>query len=129
MPHIYCAVYQGGALVGDFDLVEGVDFAGNMRALKQRIKSSRSRLRDVEFGDMTVFGPWAAKPKVAVWTAALADGDEARDPAATLGDLIGDKQCAYFIVRITAPPPAAAAGASVFGWHLARSISCMRQLF
>ena len=129
MPPVYCAVYQGGALVGDFDLVEGVDFAGSVRALKERIRASRLRLRDVELGDMTVFGPWAAKPLVAMWTAALADEDASRDPAATLGALVGDKQCAYFLVRITAPPPASAAGASVLGWHLSRSISVVRKLF
>ena len=66
---------------------------------------------------MTVFGTWGAKPTVASWEAKLADGDAALDPAATLGTLIGDKERAYFIVHITAPPPAAAAGASVLGWN------------
>ena len=66
---------------------------------------------------MTVFGTWGAKPTVASWEAKLADGDAALDPAATLGTLIGDKERAYFIVHIPAAPPAAAAGASVLGWH------------
>ena len=125
MPPVYCAVYQGGALVGDFDLVEGVDCAGSVRALKERFKVVRgAELAGVEPWHMTIFGPWAAKPLVAMWTAALADEDASRDPAATLGALVGDKQCAYFLVRITAPPPAAAAGASVLGWkgyHRCRS--------
>ena len=112
MTHIYIVLEQGGELVGDFDLVDRVDLTADVRALKERIKASRSRLRNVDLGDMTVFGVWAAKPLRAVWTAALKEGDAALDPAATLGALIGDKECAYFIVRITAPPLAAAAGAS-----------------
>ena len=57
MTRIYVAVEQVGVLVGNFDIVEGVDLAADVRALKQRIKTWRSRLRDVELGDITVFGP------------------------------------------------------------------------
>ena len=112
MAHIYIALEQGGALVGDFDLVDRVDLTADVRALKERIKASRSRLRSVDPDNMTVLRPWAAKPMVAVWTAALANGDASCDPAATLSTLVRDKECAYFIVRIAAPPLAAAAGAS-----------------
>ena len=112
MARIYFAVVQDGVLVGDFDAVDGVDLAGDVRTLKQRFQASRSRLRDVELGDMTVFGPWGAKPTVASWKAKLADGDAALDPAAAISTLIVDMECAYLIVSITAPPPAVtAAGA------------------
>ena len=60
---IYIADYQGGALEGDFARVD-IDLAGDVDALKQRTKASRSRLlHDVDLGDMTVFGPWAVKPR------------------------------------------------------------------
>ena len=112
MTRIYFAVELAGALVGDFALVADADLLGDVDALKQRIKASRSRLRDVELGDMTVFGVWGAKPTVAVWKTKLLDGDAALDPADTLGTLIGDMERAYIIVHITAPPPAAATGAT-----------------
>ena len=45
---IYCAVEQGGALVGDFDVVEGVDLAADVRALKQRLATWSADLAGVE---------------------------------------------------------------------------------
>ena len=113
MARIYFAVVQDGVLVGTFTTVAGVNFSGDAEEFAAHLKASRSRLRDVELGDMTVIGPWGTKPTVASWKAKLADGDAALDPAATLGTLIGDKERAYFIVHIPAAPPAAAAGASV----------------
>ena len=71
MTHIYFAVEQDGVLVGDFARVTTFDLAGDVDALKQRLKASRSRLRDIEHGDMTIFGVWGAKPTIAVWTAKL----------------------------------------------------------
>jgi len=109
MPHIYCAVYQGGEVVGDFARVADVDLSGDVDALKERVKASRSRLHDVDLCDMTFFGPWEAKPSEALMRAALASVDASCDPAANLGALIGDKERAYFIVRVTKPPPASAA--------------------
>ena len=92
-----------------------------MRAVKQRLKASRSRLRDVDLGDMTVFGVWASAAAV---VQDVGDATKCRrcDPADTLGALIGSMERAYFIVRIAVPPPAAAAGgASVLGWlHVGR---------
>ena len=95
--------------MGDFDILEGVDLAGDVRSLKQRLKAWSADLAGIEPRHMTVFGPWGAKPTVASWKAKLADGDAAVDPAAAISTLIVDMECAYFIVSITAPPPAAAA--------------------
>jgi len=107
MPHIYCAVYQGGEVVGDFARVADVDLSGDVDALKERVKASRSRLHDVDLCDMTFFGPWEFD-EIPV---DLNDALKRRgcDPAANLGALIGDKERAYFIVRVTKPPPASAA--------------------
>ena len=122
MTRIYFAVEQGGALMGDSDILEGVDLAGDVRSLKQRLQASRSRLRDVELDDMMVFGPWEAKPpKAAEWKKKLSEDDAALAPNVALSSLIGATGDYFFIVRITAPPPAAAAGASVLG--LARRAS------
>ena len=113
MAHIYVAVAQGGVLVGDFARVTDFESAGNVEALKERIKASRSRLRGVELGDMTVFGPWVAvPPKLAIWTAKLAEVDAALAVNVMLPTLIGVTGDYFLIVRITAPFPAAAAGAS-----------------
>ena len=97
-------------------MVEGVDLAADVRALKQRLKASRSRVRDVELGDMTIFGAWvsvAAVPEDA--------GDATRDrrlaPNIVLSSLIGATGDYFFVVSIPAAPPASAAGESVLGWH------------
>ena len=113
MAHIYFAIVRGVEMDGTFATVSGdkVNLAGDVEEFCTALKASRSRLRDVEPGDMTVFRPWASKPSVAVWTAALANGDESCDPAAILSNLVRDKKCAYFIVRIPASPPVAALGA------------------
>ena len=94
--------------MGDFARVD-IDLAGDVDALKQRTKASRSCLHDVDLGDMTAFGPWAAKPR-RTEVAPLVDADkEPCDPSAILGTLIvGGTEHAFFIVRIAAPPPAAA---------------------
>ena len=115
MLRILVAVKQDGVLVGDFDSVEGVDLTADVRALKQRLKESRSRLRDVELSDMTVFGPWAAMPRRTEIARLVGEGEEPCDPAATLGDLISGMKRAYFLARITALSSAAVAGASVLG--------------
>ena len=113
MARIYFAVVQDDVLVGDFDAVDGIDLAGDVRVLKQRLKASRSRLRDVELGDMTVWGPWAEQPpKAADWKKKLTEDDAALAPNVALSSLIGATGDYFFIVRITAPPPATAAGAS-----------------
>ena len=107
---IYIADYQGGALEGDFARVD-IDLAGDVDALKQRTKASRSRLlHDVDLGDMTVFGPWAVKPRRTEVAPLVGDDEEPCDPSAIPGPLIiGGTEHAYFIVRIAAPPLAAAA--------------------
>ena len=64
---------------------------------------------------MTIFGPWAEQPRVADVVRLV--GEEPCRVAAILGDLIGGMERAYFIVRITVPPLAAAAGASALGWY------------
>ena len=112
MAHIYVAVAQGGVLVGDFARVTDIELAGNVEALKERIKVVRSAdLAGVQPWHMTVFGPFGAKPLLTE-VASLVKG-EPRDPAATLSTLVDGKERVYFIVRITAPIPAsAAAGAS-----------------
>ena len=74
---------------------------GDVLAFKGRIKASRSRLREVELRNMTVLGPWATKPLVTDIAPFL--DVEPCDPATILSDLIGDKQRAYFLVRITGP--------------------------
>ena len=103
-------------MVGDFSCVADVYLSGDMEDLKQRLKASRSRLRNVELDDMTVFGPWAtAPPKLVDWAAKLADADAALAPNEALSSLVDTTGDYFFIVRITAPPPAAAAGASVLG--------------
>ena len=108
--HLYVAIYQGGALVGDFARVE-INLANDVDALKHRIKASWTRLHAVDIVDMTVFGPWAVKPR-RIEVAPLVDEDkEPCDPTAILGAVIGDKECAFFIVRVTAPFPAVASGA------------------
>ena len=112
---IFVAVVRDGVIEGDFALVADVDPLGDVDALKQRIKASRSRLRDVELGDMTVFGAWATASEVPEDTTEATKGRRC-DPAATLGDLIGGMERAYFLARITAPS-SAAAGASVLDWH------------
>ena len=113
---IYCAVEQDGALVGDFALVADVDLLGDVDALKQCIKEPRSRLRDVELGDMTVFGVW---PSAAAVPEAVGNATKGRGlaPNVKLSSLISATGDYFSIVLITAPPPAAAAGASVLGWH------------
>ena len=121
MTRIYFAVEHGGVLVGDFDFVEGVDIALDVRALKQRIKVVRSaELAGVEPWHMTVFGMWAEQQRVADVARLL--GEEPCHSAAILNDLIGGMESAYFIVRITTPSFAAAAGASALGWYCARDV-------
>ena len=120
MTRIFCAVEQDRALVGDFALVADVDLLGDVDALKQRLKAWSADLAGIELRHMTVFGVWAAKPKVAAWTATLANGDAALAPNVNLSSLINATGDYFVIVRITdaitAPPPTAAAGASVLGW-------------
>ena len=111
MTRIYFVVEHDGRLVGDFDIVESVDLAADVRALKQRLKAWSAELAGVEPRHMTVFGVWAEQPRVA--DVARLVSEEPCRAADTLGVLIGGMERAYFIVRITAPPPAAAAGASV----------------
>ena len=110
MPIIYVGVVREGELVGDFAPVD-FDIVGNVDALKEHLKASRSRLRGVELGDMTVFGPWWAFDDIPADVKDATKG-RGRDPAATLSTLVDGKERAYFIVRITAPLPATAAGAS-----------------
>ena len=98
---IFVAVVRDGVIEGDFALVADVDPLGDVDALKQRIKASRSRLRDVELGDMTVFGVWGEQPRLA--DAARLMGEEPCRTAAILSDLVGGLECAFFIVRISAP--------------------------
>ena len=110
MARIYFAVVQGGVLVGDFARVADVDLAGDVDALKQRVKVMRgAELAGIEPWHMTVIGPWEAKPHVA--DVARFVGEEPCDPTAILRDLIGDKKCVFFIVRIPTPPSVTAAGA------------------
>ena len=109
MTRIYFAVEQDGRLVGDFARVADFDLAGDVDDLKQRLKAWSADLAGIEPRHMTVFGPRAEKPRIT--DVARLMGEEPCDPTIVLGDLIGDKECTFFIVRVTAPPPAAAAGA------------------
>ena len=110
MARIYFAVVQDGVLVGDFARVADFDLAGDVDDLKQRIKDVRgAELAGVEPWHMTVFGPWPEQPRVAGLAHLL--GKEPCRTADILDGILGDMERAYFIVRITAPPPAAAAGA------------------
>ena len=126
MEHIYAAVVRGGVMEGDFDIIEGVGIARDVRTFKERIKASRSRLRDVELGDMTIFGPWATADEVPEDMKEATKG-RGCDPATILRDLVGTMERAYFLVRMTAPPSAAAAGASALGriYALSFSLSCL----
>ena len=137
MTLIYVVLERGGALVGDFDLVEGVDLIADVRALKARIKVVRGAdLAGIPPWHLTVFGPFGAKPG-RTEVARLMEKEEPCDPAATLSTLVNGMERAYFIVRITAPPPAAAAGASVLSWQfcisrqpcLSRTIYCVLMLW
>ena len=111
MARIYFAVVQDGVLVGDFDAVDGVDLAGDVRTLKQRFQASRSRLRDVELGDMTVFGPWATADEVPEDMKEATKG-RGLAPNLALSSLFSATGDYFFIVHITAPLPAVtAAGA------------------
>ena len=109
MARLYFAIEQGGALVEDFSVLECASLAGDVDVLKQHLKASCSQLDDVELSNMTVYGPWADRMAD---TARLV-GEEPCSSAATIGDLVGDKERAYFIVRVTGPPPAPAAAGGV----------------
>ena len=110
MTHIRIAIVRSGA-VGNFLTIGECNLAGDMEAFIKHIKSSRSRLHDVELDDIMVFGPWPEQPLMTELEHNL--GEEPCHTADILSDLIGDKERAYFLVRITAPPLAAVAGASV----------------
>ena len=112
MARIYFAVVRDGVLVGDFDVVDGVDLAADVRALKQRIKVVRgAELAGVEPWHMTVWGPWVSADAV---PDDVSDATKGRGlaPNLALSSLVGATGDYFFIVRITAPPSAAAAGAS-----------------
>jgi hypothetical protein len=105
-----------------------VNDTGDVEAFVDRVKESRSRLRDIDLGDMTVFGPWTKADEVPMDVREATSG-RGRDPGDKLGDLVdgtgkkvADMERAYFLVRITAASPAtaAAAGASQFVWNGAR---------
>ena len=109
MARIYSAVVQGGVLVGGFDIVNDVDLAADVLALKKHLKIRSEGLAGVELRHMTVFGPWAFNDIPVVKDATEGWGC---DPGATLSTLVDGMERAFFIVHITAPPPSAAAGAS-----------------
>ena len=103
---------------GTFATIDGVSVAGDVEAFVGSLKNWSASLAGVESRHMKVFGPWAkAPPKMADWTAKLADADAALAPNEALSSLVDTTGDYFFIVRITAPPPAAAAGASVLGWN------------
>ena len=106
MTSFYVGVVRNAQLEGGFDIVEGVDSSHNVRAFKERIRVSRARLRDVELGDLTIFGPWAAQPRVA--EVARLVGEEPCHTAAILRDLVGNMERAYVLVRMTGPTVAPA---------------------
>ena len=114
MARILVAVLIGVEMDGTFATIpdDKVNFAGDIEELCSALKASRSRLRGVELGDMTVFGPWWAFDDIPADVKEATKG-RGRDPAATLSTLVDGKERAYFIVRITAPLAATAAGASV----------------
>ena len=62
---------------------------------------------------MTIFGAWAEQLHVSD-VARLVGGEPCR-AAAILVDLIGDKECVYFIVRITTPGEGAGGALTIEG--------------
>ena len=112
MARILVAVVRGVKMDGTFVTICGdiVNLAGDVEEFCRALKDWSPGLAGVELRHIMVFGPWAEQPRVAD----VADlvGKEPRRAAAILGDVIGDKKCAYFIARIPASPPAAASGAS-----------------
>ena len=98
---------------GTFATIPGdkVNLAGDIEELCSALKEHWSAdVAGVELWHMTVFGPFWAKPLLTEVASLVKE--EPCDPAATLSTLVDGKERAYFIVRITAPLPATAAGAS-----------------
>ena len=115
MARILVAFVRGVEMDGTFATVSGdkVNLTGDVKDFCRALKDWSPGLAGVELRQITVFGPWvAAPPKLAIWTAKLADADAALAANVVLSTLIGATGDYFFIARITAPIPAAAAGAS-----------------
>ena len=93
-----------------------------MWAILARIEASHGDLKDVDVGDLLMYGPWASADAVLENVAAATKG-RALAPNALLSFLVGDAGDYFFFERIIEAPPPAAAGAGADSDAVAPSLA------